>query len=92
MGAAPHSTPNLPQIVATMMLMQRSQAPSCVRGRAPSRRVAPLRASASVDTAEAAVAAEAQPTRVAIKAHGAASVKGTVRKTNEDRFDVKVCW
>jgi hypothetical protein len=28
---------------------------------------------------------------VVVKEHGSYSVKGTVRKVNEDRYDVKVC-
>ncbi|PNW79761.1 hypothetical protein CHLRE_08g365632v5 [Chlamydomonas reinhardtii] len=62
-----------------MALAQKS-----VAMRAGSRRPVKVRASAEPATVQA------PPARVVVKAHGAYTVKGTVRKINEDRFDVKV--
>lgn len=78
-NVAPESLLDVP--TAKMALAQKS-----VAMRAGSRRPVKVRASAEPATVQA------PPARVVVKAHGAYTVKGTVRKINEDRFDVKASF
>jgi hypothetical protein len=52
-------------------------------------RAASTRRAAAVSV-RAKVSAVSANVKVAVKEHGSASLRGTVRKVNEDRFDIKV--
>lgn len=63
------------------MQMQRVSA-QAGSARVARRAAVPVRAKAS--------AAVSTATKIVVKEHGSVSLRGTVRKVNEDRFDVKV--
>jgi hypothetical protein len=65
------------------MQMQRCSA------QARSVRASSNRRTAAVGVRAQAVAVSAS-TKVSVKEHGSVSLRGTVRKVNEDRYDVKV--
>lgn len=66
-----------------MMQMQRCSVQAGAVRAASTRRAAAV----SVRAKAAAVSANA---KVVVKEHGSVTLRGTVRKVNEDRFDVKV--